>query len=159
MTARSRGFTLLEMSVAILLLATIAQMVIARLPAPTTIHPADQLLQSARWAAEQAQIERRIYRLQLHSQRWQLSALISGEEGESGPFPETVWHPVNDRHAAGSFDDGSIRLQATSHPLPATLWFMPDGDMTQAALEFVGKNGERRQLNLTPATLFGLPHE
>ncbi|WP_413676606.1 type II secretion system protein J [Pantoea dispersa] len=154
MMTRCRGFTLLEMTLAILLLAAISQWVISRLPSAPADHPLDRLLQSARWAAEQAQIERRIYQIQLDAQRWQVFALASGSEGVSGPLPDTVWQPVYDRHANGTLNDGILQLQSPPQTLPIALWYMPDGDMTQAALEFIGREGERRQLHITPATLF-----
>ncbi|WP_449556071.1 pilus assembly FimT family protein [Huaxiibacter chinensis] len=159
MITRCRGYTLLEMMLAILLLATISQWVISRFPAAPTDHPLDRLLQSVRWAAEQAQIEHRIYKIHLEPQRWQVSALTRGDEGDSGPLPDTVWHPVYDRFASGTIDDGLLELHSSSQTLPLALWFMPDGDMTQATLEFIGHNGDRRQLPITPATLFAMEPE
>lgn len=154
MTTRYRGFTLLEMTLAVLIIAAISQWVISRLPSVEVDHPLDRLLQSARWATEQAQIEQRIYQLRLDPQRWQLFALTHGNEGPRGPLPDTVWQPVYDRHASGTIDDGILQLKSPPQALPVALWYMPDGDMTEAALEFIGDEGERRHLRLTRATLF-----
>nr|WP_314689460.1 type II secretion system protein [uncultured Pantoea sp.] len=159
MNTRCRGFTLLEMIMVMLLLAAISQWVMMRLPSTPAEHPLDRLLHSARWAAEQAQTERRIYQIHLEPQRWQTFALIPGDDGEKGPLPDTVWQPVYGSYTRGLVSEGILQLLSSPRTLPIMLWFMPDGDMTQASLAYIGNNGDRRQLQLSPATLFAVEHE
>jgi hypothetical protein len=57
---------------------------------------------------------------------------------------------ARDTVPAGQF---AISVGGKPQPLPARLWFMPDGRMTFAELEFV-RDGETRRVLLSPATLF-----
>jgi prepilin-type N-terminal cleavage/methylation domain-containing protein len=151
MKGRIQGFTLLEIMMVLLLLGVVTRLVVAALPESKTVQPLEQLQHSARWAWEQAQLEARIWRMQLNADSWQLSTLAGGEQGESGPLPGTVWHPVMGALAQGRIADGELRLRATA--LPATLWFLPDGDMTVAEIEFTSASGEIQHLTLNPAHL------
>lgn len=151
MKARSQGFTLLEIMMVLLLLGVVTRLVVAAIPESKTVQPLEQLQHSARWAWEQAQLEARIWRMQLHNDGWQLSTLTGGEQGEIGPLPGTVWHPVVGALAQGQVTGGELRLRAA--PLPATLWFLPDGNMTAAEIEFNSASGEIHQLALNPASL------
>lgn len=154
MKNRSQGFTLLEIMMVLMLLGVVTRLVVAAMPESKSVQPLEQLHDSARWAWEQAQLEARIWRLHLHSDRWQLSTLTGGEAGEKGPLPGTVWHPVVGALAQGTIKNGELRLRGdTPHALPATLWFLPDGDMTQAEIEFRSAAGEVQQLALNPASL------
>lgn len=151
MMSRCRGFTLLEMMMVLVLLGVVARFAVSIAPSPEQENPLDRLRLGAIWASEQAQIEGRIYRLQVHPQGWQIAALMADEPQMLAQEP-----PRKEARASGEITAGELRLliQNQPQPLPANLWFLPDGDMTSAELVFVAESGETRRQPVNPTTLF-----
>ncbi|MRT02115.1 type II secretion system protein [Ewingella americana] len=156
MISRCRGFTLLEMMMVLVLLGVLARYAVALVPQPQQDNPLDRLRLTALWASEQAQIEGAIYRLQLHARNWQVSAATGTASALS---QQTQWTALKEPRARGDVASGELRLLIQNQPqtLPANLWFLPDGDMTSAELEYQFEDGETRRLSLTPTSLFTPP--
>jgi prepilin-type N-terminal cleavage/methylation domain-containing protein len=156
MISRCRGFTLLEMMMVLVLLGVIARYAVALVPQPQQDNPLDRLRLTALWASEQAQIEGAIYRLQLYARSWQVSAATGTASALS---PQTQWTALKEPRARGEVASGELRLLIKNQPqpLPTSLWFLPDGDMTSAELEYQFEDGETRRLSLTPTSLFTPP--
>ncbi len=148
---RERGFTLLEILMVILLLGVVARLAISLLPESSGRSPDESVSQAARWAAEQAQIEGNIYRMELQPASWQIFALIHGQDGEKGPLPETSWHPVSGQFASGHLAGGALETEGA---FPVNLWFLPGGEMTPAELVFQEEKGIRHRISLSPSSLW-----
>lgn len=143
----------------LVLLSLIAQLIVSTLPESRNRLPLDEIERSARMAWEQSQIEGRIWRMQLNEDSWKLSNLSGGESGESGPFPGTVWVPVRGGQAQGRVRDGKLQIsRRTADAWPASLLFMPDGEMTQADIIYRPETGEAVHLKLNATQFSGLRH-
>ncbi|MGX5079609.1 prepilin-type N-terminal cleavage/methylation domain-containing protein [Enterobacter mori] len=147
MIAQSRGFTVLEILMVIMLLGVVARMVVGVVPENKAQDPLQLWQESARWAWQQAQLEGRIWQMRLTPQNWQLFTLTGEPDGRPGPLPETFWHPVTGGLAQGSLPQGKFH-PATGTSLPATLWFLPDGDISQPALIWRAESGAEQRLTL-----------
>ncbi|WP_075182210.1 prepilin-type N-terminal cleavage/methylation domain-containing protein [Pantoea sp. 1.19] len=149
-SAHCRGFTLLEMMMVILLTGVIASSVIMTLPAPAAAgSPLATLLATARWASDQAQREGRIYRLRITKTGWQL-AVLSMSAPKEDPLADAIdWRPVRLPVQLPEMT-GELRLAGDrlGQPLPAWLWFMPEGEVSPATLEYHPTRGPRQQLRL-----------
>jgi len=143
MIAQSRGFTVLEILMVIMLLGVVARMVVGVIPEKKAQDPLHRWHESARWAWQQAQLEGRIWQMRLTAQRWQLLTLTGEPAGQPGPLAETFWHPIAGRQAQGTLSEGEF-YPADGTSLPATLWFLPDGDISQPALIWRAGGVEQR---------------
>lgn len=148
---RESGFTLLEMMMVLLLLGVMARLVIGMQPSSPAPSVVKKVHQAARWAAEQAQLEGRIYRMELDRQNWQISALGHGEDGEKGPLPGTVWYPVSAPLASGLLTEGQLEAETV---FPFSIWFAPGGEMTPVDVVFQEHGGLRHYISLSPDTIW-----
>ena len=147
MIARNRGFTVLEILMVIMLLGVVARMVVSVIPENKTQDALQRWQESARWAWLQAQLEGRIWQMQLTPQSWQLFTLTGEPADQPGPLPKTFWHPVAGELAQGRLSEGEF-LPAAGSSLPATMWFLPDGDISQPALTWRSASGAEQRLTL-----------
>ncbi|CAI1926604.1 type II secretion system protein H [Serratia quinivorans] len=96
--ARSRGFTLLEVMLVVMLLGGIAMTVMASLPTRSDLQQADErLTQALQWASAQATLEGRIYGMAVTQYGWQLMVIsntVDNSLRESLYWPKRYWHSV-----------------------------------------------------------------
>jgi type II secretory pathway pseudopilin PulG len=152
MIAQSRGFTVLEILMVIILLGGVARMVVGVIPENNAQDPLQHWQESARWAWQQAQLEGRIWQMRITPQSWQLFTLTGEPAGQPGPLPETFWHPVAGALAQGRLSEGEFQSSAGTS-LPATLWFLPDGDISQPGLIWRAAGGAEQRLTLDASVM------
>ncbi|MCE0489651.1 prepilin-type N-terminal cleavage/methylation domain-containing protein [Pantoea sp. Mb-10] len=155
MPAKPHGFTLMEMMVTVLILGTIARLAVMALPPRSPGDPFAAVVHSARWASRLAQTEGVPYRLHIFAQRWYLTRLVAGNQGEPGSLPNTVWQKVSFRGAEGRlthgafFDASPTALQRT----PALITFSPEGETDDVTLAFQPPHGDPLSLPITAALI------
>ena len=94
----SRGFTLMEIMLVLVLLGCMAKLALGTLPSSGEINQeSDRLAVALQWAAHQAELDGKVYGLSVSHDKWQLMTLNKQphNKGESYLWPHHYWHPIN----------------------------------------------------------------
>lgn len=152
MIARSRGFTVLEILLVIMLLGLVARMVVGVIPERKTPGPLLRLHEGTAWAWQQAQLERRVWKMEITSRSWQLFALTGQRSSLPGPLPDTFWLPVAGPLAQDTVSEGEFH-PGNDTAWPAILLFLPDGDFSPQTVIYRDADGNENVLSLSAANL------
>ncbi|AJI83196.1 general secretion pathway protein H [Yersinia enterocolitica] len=95
----SRGFTLMEIMLVLVLLGCMAKLALGTLSSSGEINQeSNRLAVALQWAAHQAELDGKVYGLSVSNDKWQLMTLNNQphNKGESYLWPHHYWHPIND---------------------------------------------------------------
>ncbi|EEQ11891.1 General secretion pathway protein H [Yersinia mollaretii ATCC 43969] len=156
----SRGFTLMEIMLVLVLLGSMATLVLKTLPSSSRElnQESDQLTVALQWAAQQAELDGKIYGLSLSPHQWQLMTLNSQphKRGESYLWPNHYWHPVK----VGKLqqqrplpDNLTLTLALQDQPIPLNT--MQDESLIDEPKIIFFPGGERSHFELTLSDLEG----
>lgn len=156
----SRGFTLMEIMLVLVLLGSMATLVLKTLPSSSRelSQESDQLTVALQWAAQQAELDGKIYGLSLSPHQWQLMTLNSQphKRGESYLWPNHYWHPVSIgklQQQRPLPDNLTLALALQDQPIPLNT--MQDESLIDEPKVIFFPGGESSPFELTLSDLEG----
>lgn len=156
----SRGFTLMEIMLVLVLIGSMATLVLKTLPSSSRelSQESDRLAVALQWAAQQAELDGKIYGLSLSPHQWQLMTLNSQphQRGESYLWPNHYWHPVSVgklKQQRPLPDSLTLTLALQNQPIPLNT--MQDESLIDEPKIIFFPGGERSHFELTLSDLEG----
>ncbi|CNL33896.1 type II secretion system minor pseudopilin GspH [Yersinia proxima] len=160
----SRGFTLMEIMLVLVLLGCMAKLVLGTFPSASKINQeSDRLAVALQWAAQQAEQDGKVYGLSVSHDKWQLMTLNNQPhtKGESYLWPHHYWHPINNGKLKQQrqLPDGlNLELTLQDQPIPLNnmqdnglinepkIVFFPGGESSIFELTLSEKEGQTRRI-------------
>jgi general secretion pathway protein H len=170
MRKKSKGFSLLEIMLVLVLLGGVATLAIGVLPGkPAAQHHEEQLGASLQWAADRAVQEGQVYGLAVASREWQIVKLVRTPNGEHPSYiwPGHIWQPVDSRGTAKAHqlpEGTSLQLLLEGHEQPLSpllqqqgmeprILLMPGGEVSRFELRLLTENHPPRIIDLAPGSI------
>lgn len=149
----SRGFTLMEIMLVLVLLGCMTKLVLGTLPSSGEINQeSDRLAVALQWAAQQAEQDGKVYGLSVSNDKWQLMTLNNQphNKGESYLWPHHYWHPISEGKLKQQHQlPHSLTLELTLQDQPIPLSTMQDNGLINEPKIVFFPGGERSLFELT----------